>query len=86
MHRGGQLIRLQPREFRLLEYPLRHANHVVSRTMRMEQVWEFSFDPQSNVIDVQISRLRGKIDKGFRAAAAHGAWDKLSERLRLDQG
>ena len=65
--RAGRGIELQPREFRLLEYLMRHAGQVVTRTMLLEQVWEYHFDPQTNVIDVQISRLRGKIDKGFDA-------------------
>jgi two-component system OmpR family response regulator len=61
--RGGQVIALQPREFRLLEYLMRHRDQVVTRTMLLEAVWEYHFDPQTNVIDVQISRLRTKIDK-----------------------
>jgi len=63
--RGNQDIELQPREFRLLEFLLRHAGQVVTRTMLLEQVWDYHFDPQTNVIDVHISRLRRKIDKGF---------------------
>ena len=63
--RAGQVIALQPREFRLLEYLVRHQGQVVTRTMLLEAVWEYHFDPQTNVIDVQISRLRQKIDKGF---------------------
>ncbi len=63
--RGGKDIDLQPREFRLLEYLVRHAGQVVTRTMLLEGVWDFHFDPQTNVIDVHISRLRQKIDKGF---------------------
>lgn len=63
--RAGKTITLQPREFRLLEYLLRHAGQVVSRTMLLEQVWDYNFDPQTNVIDVHISRLRNKVDKGF---------------------
>ncbi len=63
--RGGQPIALQPREFALLEYLLRHAGQVVTRTMLLEQVWGYHFDPQTNVIDVHISRLRQKIDRGF---------------------
>ncbi len=63
--RGGQPIELQPREFRLLEYMMRHAGQVVTRTMLLEGVWDYHFDPQTNVIDVHISRLRAKIDKGF---------------------
>ena len=62
--RSGKEIVLQPREFRLLEYMMRHAGQVVTRTMLLENVWDYHFDPQTNVIDVHISRLRGKIDKG----------------------
>ncbi|MDD9855859.1 MAG: response regulator transcription factor [Gammaproteobacteria bacterium] len=65
--RGGKNIALQPREFRLLEYLMRHSNQVVTRTMLLENVWDYHFDPQTNVIDVHISRLRGKIDKHFDA-------------------
>jgi two-component system, OmpR family, response regulator len=65
--RAGQQIMLQPREFRLLEYLMRHAGQVVTRTMLLEQVWDYHFDPQTNVIDVHVSRLRGKVDKGFTA-------------------
>jgi two-component system, OmpR family, response regulator len=63
--RSGRPILLQPREFRLLEYLVRHQGQVVTRTMLLEQVWDYYFDPQTNVIDVQISRLRSKIDKGY---------------------
>ena len=63
--RAGQDIILQPREFRLLEYLMRHAGQVVTRTMLLENVWDYHFDPQTNVIDVHISRLRSKIEKGF---------------------
>jgi len=63
--RGGQPIELQTREFNLLEYLLKHQNQVVTRTMLLESVWDYHFDPQTNVIDVHISRLRSKIDKGF---------------------
>ena len=63
--RAGQELQLQPREFRLLEYLMRHAGQVVTRTMLLENVWDYHFDPQTNVIDVHISRLRSKIDKGF---------------------
>ncbi|MBV8939680.1 MAG: response regulator transcription factor [Alphaproteobacteria bacterium] len=63
--RGGKEIDLQAREFALLEYLLRHAGQVVTRTMLLENVWDYNFDPQTNVIDVHISRLRQKIDKGF---------------------
>ena len=65
VRRAGRKIDLQPREFRLLEYLMRHAGQVVTRTMLLENVWEYHFDPQTNVIDVHISRLRGKIDKDF---------------------
>jgi two-component system OmpR family response regulator len=64
VHRGGKAIELKPREFRILEYLLRHAGQVVTRTMLLENVWDYSFDPQTNVIDVHISRLRQKIDGG----------------------
>lgn len=63
--RGGEEIELQSREFKLLEYMLKHKGQVVTRTMLLEHVWDYHFDPQTNVIDVHISRLRGKIDKGF---------------------
>jgi len=63
--RGGKPILLQPREFKLLEYLVRNAGHIVTRTMLLENVWDYHFDPQTNVIDVHISRLRAKIDKGF---------------------
>jgi two-component system, OmpR family, response regulator len=69
--RGSTTIELQPREFRLLEYLMRHAGQVVTRTMLLESVWEYHFDPQTNVIDVHISRLRAKIDKGFDAPLLH---------------
>ena len=80
--RAGRLIHLQPREFRLLEYLMRNAGRMVTRTMLLEHVWDFNFDPQTNVIDVQISRLRGKIDKGFGVSLLHtvrGAGYILSE-------
>jgi len=63
--RAGKVIELQPREFRLLEVLLRHAGQVMTRTMLLEKVWDYRFDPQTNVIDVHISRLRQKIDRGF---------------------
>ena len=65
VRRGESKIDLQPREFKLLEYLMRNASRVVTRTMLLENVWGYHFDPQTNVIDVHISRLRGKIDKGF---------------------
>lgn len=69
--RAGQKVDLQPREFRLLEYLMRHAGQVVTRTMLLEGVWDYHFDPQTNVIDVHISRLRQKIDKPFEAPLLH---------------
>ena len=69
--RAGQKIDLQPREFRLLEYLMRHAGQVVTRTMLLEGVWDYHFDPQTNVIDVHVSRLRHKIDKPFPTALIH---------------
>jgi two-component system OmpR family response regulator len=69
--RGGEEIVLQPREFRLLEYLMKHAGQVVTRTMLLENVWDYHFDPQTNVIDVHISRLRSKIDKGFTQPLLH---------------
>jgi two-component system OmpR family response regulator len=69
--RGGQTIPLQPREFRLLEYLMRHEGQVVTRTMLLENVWDYHFDPQTNVIDVHISRLRSKIDKDFEHPLLH---------------
>ncbi len=65
VHRAGKEIDLQPREFQLLEFLMRHAGQSVTRTMLLEKVWEYHFDPQTNVIDVHISRLRAKLDKGF---------------------
>ena len=71
VRRAGQPIELQPREFRLLEYLMRNAGSVVTRTMLLENVWDYHFDPQTNVIDVHISRLRSKIDKPFDDALLH---------------
>lgn len=65
VRRDGQTIELQPREFALLEFLMRHAGQVVTRTMLLENVWDYNFDPQTNVIDVHVSRLRQKIDRGF---------------------
>jgi two-component system OmpR family response regulator len=62
--RAGKAIALQPREFKLLEYLMRHANQVVTRTMLLENVWDYNFDPQTNVVDVHVSKLRQKIDTG----------------------
>lgn len=69
--RGGIDIPLQRREFRLLEYLLRNAGHVVTRTMLLEHVWDYNFDTQTNVIDVHISRLRSKIDRDFDVPLLH---------------
>lgn len=69
--RAGRKIPLQPREFRLLEYLMRHAGQVVSRTMLLEGVWDYHFAPKTNVVDVHISRLRGKIDKGHIMPLIH---------------
>jgi two-component system OmpR family response regulator len=69
--RDGKEISLQPREFRLLEYLMKHAGQVVTRTMLLENVWDYHFDPQTNVIDVHVSRLRAKIDKGFDPPLLH---------------
>lgn len=82
VERSGKRIHLQPREFRLLEYLMRHSEQVVTRIMLLENVWDFHFAPQTNVIDVQICRLRSKIDKGFDKSLLHtirGAGYKLSE-------
>ncbi len=69
--RGSKVIALQPREYRLLEYLMRNVNQVVTRTMLLESVWDYHFDPQTNVIDVQISRLRAKVDKDFPVMLIH---------------
>ena len=69
--RGGKRIALQPTEFKLLEFLLRHAGQVVTRTMLLEGVWEFHFDPRTNLVETHISRLRGKVDKGFDTALIH---------------
>ena len=69
--RAGMRIDVQPREFRLLEHLMRHAGQVVTRTMLLEKVWDYHFDPQTNVIDVHVSRLRQKVDRGFEAPLIH---------------
>lgn len=82
VERSGRRIDLQPREFRLLEHLLRHRDQVVTRTMLLEGVWDYHFDPGTNVIDVHISRLRKKIDQGFDAPLLHtvrGAGYMISE-------
>ena len=69
--RDGETIELMPREFRLLEYLMRHAEQVVTRTMLLEAVWDYHFDPRTNVIDVHISRLRQKVDRGYDQPLIH---------------
>ncbi len=69
--RSGKSIELQPREFSMLEYLMRNAGQVITRTMLLEHVWDYKFDPQTNVIDVLVSRLRGKIDSGFAKPLLH---------------
>lgn len=69
--RDGEVIQLQPREYRLLEYLMKNAGQVVTRTMLLEHVWDYHFDPQTNVIDVHVSRLRAKIDKNFERPLLH---------------
>jgi len=71
VRRHGKSIEVLPREFRLLEYLMRNAGHVITRTMLLEHVWDYHFDPQTNVIDVHVSRLRQKIDKGFQPPLLH---------------
>jgi len=71
VRRSGELIDLQPREFRPLEYLMRHAGQVVTRTMLLEHVWDIHFDPRTNVVETHISRLRTKFDKGFEAGLIH---------------
>lgn len=71
VHRRDQNIDLQPREFRLLEYLMRHAEQTVTRKMLLEGVWDYSFDPGTNVIDVHVSRLRKKLDEGFGEPMLH---------------
>jgi two-component system OmpR family response regulator len=82
VRRGAKKIELQPREFQLLEFLMRHAGQVVTRTMLLEGVWDYHFDPQTNVIDVHISRLRAKIDRDFDKPLLHtvrGAGYRLDE-------
>jgi len=82
--RAGKAIPLQNREFKLLEFLMRHADQVVTRTMLLEGVWDFYFNPQTNLIDAQVSKLRQKIDKGFEKSLIHtirGAGYKVSANL-----
>jgi len=69
--RAGQPIAVQPQEFKLLEYLMRHAGRVVTRTMLLEGVWDFHFDPMTKIVETHISRLRGKVDKGFDCELIH---------------
>ena len=69
--RAGRRLDLQPREFQLLEYLMRHAGQVVTRTMLLENIWEFHFDPRTNIVETHISRLRGKVDRGFPQELIH---------------
>jgi len=69
--RGGERIELQPREFQLLEYLLRHAGRVVTRTMMLESVWDFHFDPKTNIVETHMSRLRAKLQRGTSAELIH---------------
>ncbi len=71
VNRSGKKIDLQPKEFSLLEYLMRNAGRVVSKTMIMERVWDYSFDPQTNVVEARVCRLRDKIDKGFEKQLIH---------------
>ena len=71
VHRSGKRIDLQPREFALLEYLMRNAERVVSKTMILEHIWSYQFDPQTNVVDVLVSRLRSKVDKDFPEKIIH---------------
>jgi two-component system OmpR family response regulator len=69
--RSGRTIELKPQEFKLLEYLMRHAGQVVTRTMLLESLWDYHFEPQTNVIDSHISKLRQKIDAGFERPLIH---------------
>ena len=71
VRRAGRLIPLQPREFRLLDYLMSHAGHAVTRAMLLEHVWGFGFDPRTSVVETHVSRLRGKIDRGFDRPLLH---------------
>jgi two-component system, OmpR family, response regulator len=85
VQRAGQPIDLLPREFKLLEFLMRRAGQVVTRTMLLEGVWDYHFDPQTNVIDVHVSRLRGKLDKGFPSPIIHTVRG-AGYVLRVDEG
>jgi DNA-binding response OmpR family regulator len=72
--RDGKKIELQPREFELLEFFLQNAERVISKTMILERIWDFNFDPQTNVVEVLVSRLRRKIDQDFKDKLIHTKW------------
>ncbi len=87
VRRGGKIIDLQPREYSLLEYLLRNAGRVVSKTMIIEHVWDYNFDPQTNVVEVRVSKLREKVDRNFPAKLIHtirGVGYVLKEDSRND--
>jgi two-component system OmpR family response regulator len=71
VRRSGKEILLQPREFSLLEYMMRHAGHIVTRTMLLENVWDYHFDPRTNIVESHLSRLRAKVDKGYKVELIH---------------
>lgn len=71
VRRRGKVIELQPREYRLIEYLMRHSGQVVTRTMLLEHVWDIHFNPRTNVVETHISRLRSKVDKGFEVELIH---------------
>ena len=82
VERDGEAINLQPVEFRLLEYLMRHEGRVVTRTMLLENVWDFNFDPRTNIVETHINRLRSKIDKGHDRPLIHtvrGSGYRLSD-------
>lgn len=88
VERAGKPILLQPREFRLLTHLMLNSDSVVTRTMLLEAVWDYRFDPQSNVIDVQVSRLRRKVDTGFDVPLIHtirGAGYMISHKRRFEE-
>lgn len=71
VHRGGQIIDLQQKESQLLEFLMRHAGHIVTRTMLLEGVWDYHFDPKTNIVETHVSHLRSKIDKGWPVEMLH---------------
>lgn len=85
--RAGRKIELQPREFALLEYLVRNKGRVVSKTMIMERVWGYNFDPQTNVVESRMSRLRDKVDRGFESAlirTVRGAGYVITDEPQMD--